>query len=71
MDQELPTQALSAVPHLTFSIFNIAIPNLVAWVAVLVVFLVGAWARLPRSFERPEVAERMRQQMNSEEGGQS
>ncbi|MGA2284668.1 MAG: hypothetical protein ABSG55_00160 [Dehalococcoidia bacterium] len=47
----LPTQLLPAVPHVAFSIFNLAIPNIGAWAAVLAVFVAAAWIRLPRIFE--------------------
>jgi hypothetical protein len=57
MDQQLPTQLLPAVPHFTFSIFNVAIPNLIMWAVVAVLFFAGAWSRLPRWFERPEAVE--------------
>jgi hypothetical protein len=56
MDQQLPTQMLPAVSHFTFSIFNVAIPNLIMWAIVVVLFFAGAWSRLPRLFERPDRA---------------
>lgn len=49
--EQLPTQLLPAVPHITFGIFNLAIPNLIAWSIIIVIFFVAAWARLPRFFE--------------------
>ncbi|MCL4511935.1 MAG: hypothetical protein M1470_12815 [Bacteroidetes bacterium] len=42
---------LPAVPHVVFGIFNIAIPNIIAWSIVVVVLLIGAWMRLPKVFE--------------------
>ncbi len=54
MDQELPAQLLPAVSHAAFSIFNVAIPNLIMWCVALVLFVVGGWLRLPHLFERPE-----------------
>jgi hypothetical protein len=57
MDQELPTQLLPAVPHVTFSIFNIAIPNLIAWIIAVAIFFGAAWARLPHFLERGQSAE--------------
>jgi hypothetical protein len=54
MDQELPTQLLPAVHHFAFSVFNVAIPNLIMWGVVVVLFIAGGWSRLPRLFERPE-----------------
>jgi hypothetical protein len=50
----LPPEALPAVPHIVFSFFNLAIPNLIAWGAVIVLFVAASWARLPRFFEPPE-----------------
>jgi hypothetical protein len=47
----LPAQALPAVPHLVFGIFNLAIPNILAWAALIAVFLAAGWVRLPRVFE--------------------
>jgi hypothetical protein len=49
--ETLPTELLPAVPHLQFSIFNLAIPNIAVWVALLFGFAAAAWARLPRIFE--------------------
>ncbi|MCL5961810.1 MAG: hypothetical protein M1358_21265 [Chloroflexi bacterium] len=51
MEEPLPPQMLPAVPHIAFSIFNLAIPNIIAWLTLIVVFVVAAWARLPRFFE--------------------
>jgi hypothetical protein len=50
----LPPEALPAVPHIVFSFFNVAVPDLIALVVVIVLFVVGSWARLPRFFEPPE-----------------
>ena len=50
----LPTQLLPAVPHIHFSIFNLAIPNLAAWVALIIAFGAAAWLRLPSFFEPRE-----------------
>ena len=44
----LPPEALPAVPHIVFSFFNLAVPDLIALVVA------GIWARLPRFFEPPE-----------------
>lgn len=48
----LATERLPAVPHVVFGIFNLAIPNLIAWAVVVVVFAAAAWARLPRFVEQ-------------------
>ena len=50
--EQLPAQLMSATPHLVFSIFNFAIPNILAWVIVLGAVLVTSWLRLPKIFER-------------------
>jgi hypothetical protein len=68
MDQQLPTQLLPAVPHFIAGIFNIAIPNLIAWILVVVIFFAGAWVRLPRFFERPETGEQTAGDGGSREG---
>lgn len=47
----LPPETLSAVPHVTFSIFNLAIPNLIAVGIILLMFFAAAWLRMPRVFE--------------------
>jgi hypothetical protein len=54
--EPLPPQMLPAVSHVVFSIFDLAIPNIIAWGLVIVLFLISAWARLPGIFE-PKVAE--------------
>jgi len=45
--EPLTTQSLPAVPHVVFGIFNLAIPNIVAWAVLVMVFVVSAWLRLP------------------------
>jgi hypothetical protein len=50
----LPTELLPAVPHIAFSIFNLAIPNIAAWGALIFAFGAAAWLRLPRIFEPQE-----------------
>jgi hypothetical protein len=49
--EPLPPEMLPAVSHLRFSIFNLAVPNIIAWVVVIAVFVIAAWARLPKLFE--------------------
>ena len=49
--QLLPPQTLPAVPYVSFSVFNLAFPNIVAWVLVFAIILVAAWIRLPKCFE--------------------
>ncbi len=45
---------MPAVPHVAFSVFNLATPNIAIWLAVITGFAVAAWTRLPRTFEPPE-----------------
>jgi hypothetical protein len=49
--EQLPAEGLGAVPHIIFGIFNLAIPNIIAWGTVIVIFCVAVRARLPRIFE--------------------
>ena len=49
--EQLPPQLLPAVPHLTFGIFDLAIPNLLACVTTIFLFGIAAWAQLPEIFE--------------------
>lgn len=49
--QPLPPEMLPAVPHVAFSIFNFAIPNIIAWAVAIILVLITAWARLPKIFE--------------------
>jgi hypothetical protein len=46
----LPAQMLPAVPHLAFGIFNLAIPNIIAWAAVVAIFAVAVRMRIPNLF---------------------
>lgn len=46
--QDLNLETLPAVPHIVFGIFNLAIPNLIFWLAVVVIFFAGCWARIPK-----------------------
>lgn len=40
-----------AVPHVVFGWFNLAWPNIVFWALVIIVFALGAWARMPTFME--------------------
>ena len=48
----LPPEVLPGVPHFIFTLlrvpFTVAWPNLIAWLVVIVAFVAGAWARIPR-----------------------
>jgi hypothetical protein len=48
---QLPPEMLPVVSYIKFGIFDLAIPNLIAWLAVIVFLFIGAWARLPKFFE--------------------
>ncbi len=50
----IPAQGLPPVPHLAFGIFNLAIPDIIAWMIVLIVFAISIWLRLPKFFEGDE-----------------
>ena len=45
---------LPTTPYIAFSIFNFAIPNIVAWVLAFSLVLLASWARLPKIFESEE-----------------
>jgi hypothetical protein len=49
--EPLPPQLLPVVPYLKFGIFDLAVPNIMAWLAVIVLLFIGAWVRLPKIFE--------------------
>jgi len=49
--ESLPPEALRVVPHIAFSIFNLAIPNIIVWAVLISIFVVAAWARLPKILE--------------------
>jgi hypothetical protein len=49
--EPLPPELLPVVPHVVFGIFNLAIPNIIAWGVVIGAVLLAAWARLPKFFE--------------------
>ncbi len=49
--EALPPEALRAVPHIVFSVFDLAIPNIIVWAVVIFIFIVAAWLRLPKIFE--------------------
>lgn len=48
----LTLQTLPAVHHVLFGIFNLAVPNIIFWAIVVVLFAASAWARLPKFIER-------------------
>jgi hypothetical protein len=46
------SQALPAVIHLRFLIFDWSLPNAIMGLVLIVVFFLAAWARLPKWIER-------------------
>jgi len=71
MDKELPAQLLAAVPHFAGSIFNVAWPNLIAWILAVVALFGAAWLRLPRLFERADRAAAAKDDQVREKGHES
>ena len=49
--EPLPPELLRTVPHVTFCVFNLAIPNIIVWAVLILDFVLAAWARLPKIFE--------------------
>ena len=49
--EPLPPELLPAVPHITFGIFDLAIPNIIMWLTIIVALLIAARLRLPKFFE--------------------
>jgi hypothetical protein len=51
----LPPELLPGVPHFFFTLFKVpftvAYPNLIFWIVVIVAFVIGVAARLPRFIE--------------------
>jgi hypothetical protein len=47
----LPPELLPPVPHVSFGIFNLAVPDIAAWIIVVVIFIAAAWIRLPKFLE--------------------
>lgn len=50
--EDASSQVLSTVHHLRFLIFDWSLPNVIMGVIVIVLFFLGAWARLPKWVER-------------------
>jgi hypothetical protein len=49
--ENLSIMTQPAVSHVAFGWFNLAWPNIAFWIAVIVVFFVFAWARIPLVME--------------------
>ena len=43
--------AIPALHHVSFGIFNLALSDIAFWVAVIIVFVLAAWARIPQVME--------------------
>jgi|YelNatPaOPRAMG01_1025707.scaffolds.fasta_scaffold380795_1 uncharacterized membrane protein len=52
--ESLPQQSLPAVSHVIFGIFNLAIPDIIVWIIIIVAFILAIWLRLPKIFEGKE-----------------
>lgn len=48
----------SAVPHVDIGWFNLAWPNIAFWVAVIVLFAIFVWARIPLFMEADAASRR-------------
>ena len=55
--QPLPPELLPTVKFVAFSVFNLTIPNIIAWSLVIVLFIGACWLRLPKLFEPKEKEE--------------
>ena len=49
--EPLPPQMLPAVSHVQFSVFNLAVPDIVFWALVIALFIIAVWAPIPRFLE--------------------
>jgi hypothetical protein len=47
----LAVMAQPAAAHVRFGWFDLAWPNIAFWIAVLFVFVLFAWARIPKAME--------------------
>lgn len=54
--QKLPIETFPAAPHVVFGIFNLTTPDIYFWIAVIVVFFLGCWARMPKFMEHGHTA---------------
>jgi hypothetical protein len=49
--KDLAIMSQPVVAHVKFGWFNLAWPNIAAWVAVVAAFFLFAWVRIPRAME--------------------
>jgi len=52
--QPLPTELLPSVKFIAFGIFNLTVPDIIAWSMVIVLFLAACGLPLPKIFEPEE-----------------
>ena len=50
----LPPETFPSTSFIAFSIFNWAIPNIIVWSLVIILFLLACVLRLPKIFEPEE-----------------
>ena len=48
---KLAIMSQPVTPHVVFGWFNMSWPNIAFWIALIVVFVVFAWARIPQAME--------------------
>ena len=49
--EKLAILSQPAAPHVAFGWFNLVWPNIAFWIAVIVVFFLFSWARIPLAME--------------------
>jgi len=55
---KLTIMTLPAAPHIAFGWFNLDGPGIAFWIAVIVVFVLFAWARIPKVMEADAASRR-------------
>lgn len=48
---QILTGTLASVAHLDFGLFNLAVPNVIVWIGIVLVLGMATWLRLPAFFE--------------------
>lgn len=56
--ESLAIMARPAVAHVQIGWFNLAWPNIALWIAVIAVFFLFAWLRIPRAMEADATSRR-------------
>jgi hypothetical protein len=44
---QISVSLLASVPHVVFGIFDLAVPNIIAWIGLVLMFGIAVWLRLP------------------------